>query len=156
MATRFGRNRRQPGFENLEGKVLLSSGVSVSFIGMISRQSEIRAAREYSIIGVVGGVPSGVPGQTVTIKVGLAASSRTGIYHEVRGRINLSANGSTVGIASSNGTYVGSHGDVYGVATFSYRIPPQAAHGSSVLLQMSFAGDTSHGPAQGSVSMTVR
>jgi hypothetical protein len=149
----------RPGVEAIEGRQLLSTATLGHAADWLGRGAPIVHASplQYTILVQFGGTPTGAPGQTVTVQAGLAvASGRTGIYSALTGRrVDLYMGSTLVGSASTNHQVISGH-DTYGVASFTFRIPANAAHGSAIRLQFRFAGDQLDGASTGSGQVNVR
>jgi hypothetical protein len=164
MSRRTKSHGRRPVLEALEGRNLLSSAiasrVAEPFIRTIPAEVSAPSSRAtigYStVLSQLGGTPVGTPGQVVTVNVGLAFVDRTGLRLALTGRrVDLYVGSSLIGSSSTNRMVINGR-DSFGQASFSFRIPSNASHGTVIRLQFKYAGEQIYGPSTGSGQVNVR
>ncbi|HEX8203676.1 MAG TPA: hypothetical protein VF590_24585 [Isosphaeraceae bacterium] len=149
------KNRTSPSVESLEGRALLS---------ILVAEPQHRAAAvsvQASAIGFttrVGqyGTAAADPGKNAEVNVILGAVGRTGVGSPVYGTVKVYSGTSLVGTVNVNRMVATGGLDIYGLGTFSYRVPANAARGSSIKLTLKYEGGGLNFASQGSAVINVR
>ena len=162
MNRRSAKRECRPILEGLEGKQLLSTGLHSHAAESLQRATpvHVNSVSQTTVLTQLGGPISGAPGAVVTMTADLAFVDRTGLRHALMGRsvslyISSGSGYTLVGTAGTNRQVISGR-DSYGEASFSYRIPGNAAHGSTINFQIRFAGELLYSSSTGSARVNVR